>query len=172
MKIDLEKNLLGFAPFSAANAMASAILQGLDAEKVAALMPRARSDLAELVSYRSIADPRLSLGDECAGAARWIADALTRDEFAAGALEADIVCLPVLGFADLAGHEQFVVNEQFLTVLSNLSSLKIRAEYQTGSDIGHLDNVSLVPEPDTALMLLGGIGIIAFAARRKARSAG
>jgi acetylornithine deacetylase/succinyl-diaminopimelate desuccinylase-like protein len=50
-------------------------------EKVAALMPRARSDLAELVSYRSIADPRLSLGDECAGAARWIADALTRDGF-------------------------------------------------------------------------------------------
>ena len=34
VKIDLEKNLLGFAPFSHANAMASAILQGLDAEKV------------------------------------------------------------------------------------------------------------------------------------------
>lgn len=35
VKIDLEKNLLGFAPFSHANAMSSAILQGLDAEKVA-----------------------------------------------------------------------------------------------------------------------------------------
>jgi hypothetical protein len=35
VKIDIEKNLLGFAPFSAANAMSSAILQGLDAEKVA-----------------------------------------------------------------------------------------------------------------------------------------
>ncbi len=34
VKIDVEKNLLGFAPFSHANAMASAILQGLDAEKV------------------------------------------------------------------------------------------------------------------------------------------
>ncbi len=34
VKIDLEKNLLGFAPFSSANAMASAILQGLDADKV------------------------------------------------------------------------------------------------------------------------------------------
>lgn len=34
VKIDLEKNLLGFAPFSAANAMSSAILQGLDADKV------------------------------------------------------------------------------------------------------------------------------------------
>jgi acetylornithine deacetylase/succinyl-diaminopimelate desuccinylase-like protein len=50
-------------------------------ESVAALMPRARGDLAELVSYRSIADPRLSLGDECARAARWIVGALTRDGF-------------------------------------------------------------------------------------------
>ena len=45
-----------------------------------------------------------------------LAAALTRDEFAAGALEADLVCLPVLGFDDLATHEQYVVNEQFLTV--------------------------------------------------------
>ncbi|GAA4594501.1 dipeptidase [Planotetraspora phitsanulokensis] len=50
-------------------------------ETVAALMPQARGDLAELVSHRSIAEPRLSLGDECAAAARWIADALTRDGF-------------------------------------------------------------------------------------------
>ena len=42
--------------------------------------------------------------------------ALTRDEFAAGALEADLVCLPVLSFDDLSDHEQFLVNEQFLTV--------------------------------------------------------
>jgi hypothetical protein len=34
IKLDLEKGHLGFAPFSAANAMASAILQGLDAAKV------------------------------------------------------------------------------------------------------------------------------------------
>lgn len=45
-----------------------------------------------------------------------LAAALTRDEFAAGALEADIVCLPVLGLDDLDRTEQFVVNEQFLTV--------------------------------------------------------
>ncbi|MGF1597578.1 MAG: CoA transferase [Acidimicrobiales bacterium] len=45
-----------------------------------------------------------------------LAAALTRDEFAAGALEADLVCLPVLGFDDLATHEQYTVNEQFLTV--------------------------------------------------------
>ena len=45
-----------------------------------------------------------------------LAAALTRDEFAAGALEADIVCLPVLGLDDLARTEQFAVNDQFLTV--------------------------------------------------------
>ncbi|MFZ5504685.1 MAG: laminin B domain-containing protein [Pseudomonadota bacterium] len=57
--------------------------------------------------------------------------------------------------------------EQFLAVLSNLSSLRIRAEYQTGADVGYLDNVALVPEPTTVLMLLSGIGCVAFAARRK-----
>lgn len=57
-------------------------------------------------------------------------------------------------------------DEQFLAVLSNLSSLRIRAEYQTGADVGYLDNVALVPEPTTALMLLSGIGCVAFAARR------
>lgn len=60
--------------------------------------------------------------------------------------------------------------EQFLAVLSNLSSLRIRAEYQTGADVGHLDNVALVPEPTTVLMLLSGIGCVAFAARRKQRA--
>lgn len=60
--------------------------------------------------------------------------------------------------------------EQFLAVLSNLSSLRIRAEYQTGADVGHLDNVALVPEPTTVLMLLSGIGCVAFAARRKRRA--
>lgn len=51
-----------------------------------------------------------------AAATRALAAKLTRDEFAAGALEADLVCLPVLGFADLATHEQYVVNEQFFDV--------------------------------------------------------
>ena len=45
-----------------------------------------------------------------------LAQVLPRDEFAAGALEADIVCLPVLDFDDLVGHEQFTANDQFLTV--------------------------------------------------------
>jgi hypothetical protein len=35
VRIDIEKGELGFGPFNPANAMASAILQGLDAEKVA-----------------------------------------------------------------------------------------------------------------------------------------
>lgn len=45
-----------------------------------------------------------------------LASKLTRDEFADGALEADIVCLPVFDFTDVAGHEQYLVNEQFVDV--------------------------------------------------------
>jgi len=45
-----------------------------------------------------------------------LADALTRDEFVDGALQADIVCLPVLDFPDLEQHEQFRVNREFLEV--------------------------------------------------------
>ncbi|MFV0257378.1 MAG: CoA transferase [Acidimicrobiales bacterium] len=47
---------------------------------------------------------------------RALAARLSRDEFAAGALRADQVCLPVLGFDDLDRTEQFVINDQFLTV--------------------------------------------------------
>ena len=45
-----------------------------------------------------------------------IAAALTRDEFVDGALEADIICLPVLDFPDLEKHPQYQLNEQFLTL--------------------------------------------------------
>ena len=66
---------------------------------------------------------------------------------------------------------------QFLGVLSNLTALQIRAEYQTGSDTGSLDNVVLatavtgpVPEPETyALMLLGLGSVLAAAGRRRAK---
>ncbi|MFT5531216.1 MAG: crotonobetainyl-CoA:carnitine CoA-transferase CaiB-like acyl-CoA transferase [Candidatus Poriferisodalaceae bacterium] len=55
-----------------------------------------------------------------------LAAALTRDEFAAGALEADIVCLPVLNFHDLPRTEQYMVNDQFLTL----------AHDELGTDLG------------------------------------
>ncbi|MDG3012519.1 dipeptidase [Rhodococcus sp. D2-41] len=42
---------------------------------VRSLMPRARTDLAELVSMRSIADPRQAPPQECARAAGWVRDA-------------------------------------------------------------------------------------------------
>jgi cysteinylglycine-S-conjugate dipeptidase len=44
-------------------------------EQIEALMPRAHRDLAELVSYRSVADPRQFPPEECAKAARWVQDA-------------------------------------------------------------------------------------------------
>ncbi|MQY24659.1 dipeptidase [Nocardia aurantia] len=44
-------------------------------ERVQALMPRAKADLAELVSFRSVADPRQFPVEECERAARWVLDA-------------------------------------------------------------------------------------------------
>jgi len=45
------------------------------AARIAALMPRARADLAELVAIRSVADPRQYPPEECRKAAQWVADA-------------------------------------------------------------------------------------------------
>ena len=53
---------------------------------------------------------------------------------------------------------------QFASVMSGLTSLRIRAEYQSGQDVGHLDNVVLatvavVPEPATSMLVLAGLGV-------------
>ncbi len=45
--------------------------------RISELMPRARKDLAELVAFRSVADPALFPPDGCEGAARWLVDAFT-----------------------------------------------------------------------------------------------
>jgi crotonobetainyl-CoA:carnitine CoA-transferase CaiB-like acyl-CoA transferase len=45
-----------------------------------------------------------------------LAAKLSRDEFFAGALEADLICLPVLSFEDHEQIDQYQINEQFLTV--------------------------------------------------------
>ena len=47
------------------------------AERIAALMPRAQADLAELVAIPSVADPRQYPPEECRRAAQWVADAFT-----------------------------------------------------------------------------------------------
>ncbi|WP_326613230.1 dipeptidase [Streptomyces scopuliridis] len=51
------------------------------AETVASLMPRARTELAELVSFRSVADPAVFPRSECEAAAGWVADALRAEGF-------------------------------------------------------------------------------------------
>lgn len=51
------------------------------AETVASLMPRARVELAELVAFRSVADPAQFPRSECEAAAAWVADALRAEGF-------------------------------------------------------------------------------------------
>lgn len=49
------------------------------AAAVRSLMPRAKADLAELVTFPSVADPRQFPVEECEKAARWVADALAAE---------------------------------------------------------------------------------------------
>lgn len=51
------------------------------AATVASLMPRARTELAELVAFRSVADPAQFPKSECEAAAAWVADALRSEGF-------------------------------------------------------------------------------------------
>ncbi|GLV77817.1 dipeptidase [Streptomyces hygroscopicus] len=51
------------------------------AATVAALQPRARDELAELVAFKSVADPAQFPRAECEAAARWVADALRAEGF-------------------------------------------------------------------------------------------
>src|SRR3974377_2159989 len=46
-------------------------------EAVKALMSRAKGDLAELVAFRSVADPKQFPPEECEKAAQWVIDAFT-----------------------------------------------------------------------------------------------
>jgi len=55
-------------------------------------------------------------GNPVAAATLALAAKLTRDEFFAGALEADLICLPVLSFEDHEQIDHYQINEQFLTV--------------------------------------------------------
>lgn len=48
---------------------------------VASLMGRAHDDLAELVSFRSVADPKIQPPEQCEKAAQWVIDAFTEAGF-------------------------------------------------------------------------------------------
>ncbi|MFB8027163.1 dipeptidase [Streptomyces sp. NPDC056465] len=50
-------------------------------ESVSSLMPRAKTELAELVAFRSVADPAQFPRSECEAAAAWVADALRAEDF-------------------------------------------------------------------------------------------
>ncbi|MFF9011909.1 dipeptidase [Streptomyces sp. NPDC014870] len=51
------------------------------AETVAGLMPRAKTELTELVAFESVADEAVAPRSECEGAANWVADALRAESF-------------------------------------------------------------------------------------------
>ncbi|WP_411070402.1 dipeptidase [Streptomyces sp. cmx-4-25] len=48
---------------------------------VRSLMPRARTELAELVAFESVADENVAPRSECEAAANWVADALRAEDF-------------------------------------------------------------------------------------------
>jgi laminin B (domain IV)/PEP-CTERM motif-containing protein len=74
---------------------------------------------------------------------------------------------------------QIATQQQVQLVLSDLTGLEIRAEYQTGPDTDGLDSVVLnvagapVPEPSTwAMMILGFAGVTFMAYRRSRKDHG
>jgi crotonobetainyl-CoA:carnitine CoA-transferase CaiB-like acyl-CoA transferase len=74
-----------------------------------------------------------------------LAQALTRDEFVAGALEADIICLPVLDFPDLEAEPQYRMNDQFLDV--EHEALGVRLGYVRSPVDAMADGVTLRRAP-------------------------
>lgn len=60
------------------------------------------------------------------------------------------------------------------SVLSNVTRLQIRGEWINGTEQEGFDNVMLtaaIPEPQTYAMLLAGLGLLGFAARRRKQRA-
>ncbi|MFD7537950.1 dipeptidase [Streptomyces sp. NPDC059819] len=51
------------------------------AETIAALMPRAKAELTELVAFQSVADEAVAPRSECEAAANWVAEALRTEGF-------------------------------------------------------------------------------------------
>ncbi|MGW1864170.1 M20/M25/M40 family metallo-hydrolase [Streptomyces mauvecolor] len=51
------------------------------AETIASLMPRAKTELTELVAFQSVADEAVAPRSECEAAANWVADALRTEGF-------------------------------------------------------------------------------------------
>jgi acetylornithine deacetylase/succinyl-diaminopimelate desuccinylase-like protein len=51
------------------------------AETIASLMPRAKTELTELVAFQSVADEAVAPKSECEAAANWVADALRTEGF-------------------------------------------------------------------------------------------
>jgi|SRR3954447_3953322 acetylornithine deacetylase/succinyl-diaminopimelate desuccinylase-like protein len=99
------------------------------------LMARAKEDLAELASFRSVADPRQFSPEDCQKAAQWVVDA-----FAAAGLQDVRMSLTPDGSHCVHGHAPGP--EGSPTVLLNCGSIP-------------LCNVLAETYPDAEIMLMG-----------------
>lgn len=74
-----------------------------------------------------------------------------------------------LGGSGYSDSGTAVTQEEFAAVLSNADRLQIDADWNLGADYVKLDNVTIspVPEPETYAMMLAGLGLLGFMARRK-----
>jgi alkaline phosphatase D len=86
----------------------------------------------------------------------------------------DILLLASAGWevsdgGDNANDKPDATEAQLQQVLGNLTLFNLRGDWHTGSDQTDLDNVRIlaIPEPETYALLLAGLGLLGFAARRR-----
>ncbi|HEU4644009.1 MAG TPA: laminin B domain-containing protein [Burkholderiales bacterium] len=70
---------------------------------------------------------------------------------------------------DNANNKPDATEAQLQQVLANLSLFNLRGDWHTGSDQSDLDNVRIlaIPEPGSYALLLAGLGLLGFVARRR-----
>ena len=65
-------------------------------------------------------------------------------------------------------NERAATMADFTMVMSDLDILAIRGDYINGTETARIDNVNMVPEPSTGLLLASGLAALAVGRRRSA----
>jgi hypothetical protein len=70
---------------------------------------------------------------------------------------------------DNANDKPDATEAQLQQVLANLTLFNLRADWRSGTDRTDLDNVRIlaIPEPESYALMLAGLGLLGFAARRR-----